>query len=534
MVKSEKEALRCRQEGNKQYSKKQFDKALESYNESIRSCQFGDCHYFYAMGNKSALLFETKQFQKCKDIINFIHTVDTFSELFGSDKKFMAKIRNRLSSCDGQLTLSSDEGVESREPTAAEMEPEKYSSYPFINHSITTKNISSFGCSVVASKTLKPNEMLFCVKPFTAVLGSPFWTSHCYNCFKYVKDSVIVPCNGCSEVSFCSVSCQEEHIIHKSYECSHIGFLKEVGLFHLGVSILLKFHIHGKLHEIINIYNRNRKDVPHKLSFSSSDIEFGIVNLCSSLTVTQSFLKNNLHILQAIFDKLFCDSSFDNLTSDIFVRTLSAISCQMMMNASTVVFYDKNSSCNKAIGSGIYPEIAKMNHSCHSNTVCLFDGTTATVKTTQNVIAGSQLFNSYGYDFESLDRNVRQSHLKAQYDFNCCCTACVLDWKRNEYLRVIVCQTCSSTMYLSSTDEKCSKCSSEVTNKIKHDVKMLEETYSEAFQCYQRKEYQKGIHILTCSESVARIKILSMPDCLLLDWYDLVKKFIVLDFNERL
>ena len=520
MVKCDKEALRCRQEGNKQYTRKQFQVALKLYNESIRSCQFGDPHYFYAMGNKSALLFETKQFKQSKDIIEFIYTVETFLGLFESKKKYIEKLNNRLQSCDEQLTSVSV----AKESASTEI---GLSKGPFIYSALTTDTSSTVGRCVFTSANLKPNETLFCVKPFTAVLGSPFWASHCYTCFKYIKDSIVVPCNGCSEVQFCSASCFKENIVHQNHECSEIEFMKEIGLFHLGTSVIFKFHINDKLGEVFNIYEQNCEVHLHPCSLSDPELE--ITSLFSSSKARQKFYKSNLDFLQTIFDKLFSNSSFVNVTSDLISRTLSAITCQMMMNASTVMYYDRDACSNVAIGSGIYPAIAKMNHSCYTNTVCLFNGTAATVKTTQNIALGSELLNSYGVDFESVNKHFRQEHLKSQYDFDCRCAACVNDWKRNDHMRVLVCETCSTTVYVSSPDVKCSKCSSRVGNTLVH-VKILEEEYNKAFECFQQKEYQKGLQILTCS--MEQIKVLQMPDPLLLDWNDLVKKFIVLVFNE--
>jgi hypothetical protein len=531
MVKCEKKALSCRLEGNKRYLKKKFEEAADFYDESIRSCQFGDSHYFYALGNKSALLFETNKFKQSKDMIDFMFAADSFSILFGSDQKFIQKLDNRLHNCNNQLKLRNKVIDTSEESTATNKESSACFDKPFVNSALSTKSLSNFGYSVVTSVDLKPNETIHQMEPFTAVLGVRFWTQHCYTCFKYVKDSVVVPCDGCSEVEFCSISCCEENTIHLVHECPCIGFVKEIGLFHLVVKILLKFHVNKKLDDLIEMYETNNKVNSKRLRFSEHELQ--IISLCSSLKMSQHIRKSSEKMLLTIFKKLFSDPAVFNSASEVFIRTMSAMSSQMMMNASSIMYYDKNSCSNVAIGSGVYPAIAMMNHSCYSNTVCLYNGSTATVKTTQNIVQGSQLFNSYGFDFESFERSIRQENLKTQYDFDCRCLACILDWKRNDHVRVIVCQSCSSTIYVTSPDSKCAECSFHVGDILSKDVTVLEELYNEAFNHFLENNYKRGLEILTCCDSMERMKILHMPDSLLIDWNDLVKKFIIRIFNEE-
>ena len=520
MSKCREKAQRCRLEGNKSYGNKDFDNAIKSYNASIFSCDFMDSDYFYAMGNKSALLFEIKEFQECLNIIKFLHSLESYSILFGTNEKFTGKLTKRLQSCEEQLKCTYKKHSFNLVPQT------------FTSGSMTTTVLPDYGDSVVALTDLEPNDTMFHLNPFSAVLGSAFWASHCYTCFKCVKYSIIVPCYNCSQVGFCSYSCREDNIVHSDHECPNMSFLEEIGLFHLSTNILLKFHIRGKLHKLVEVYAED--SVQNGLSDGSfSEDEAEVMSLYCSPKARQNFSEGSEALLQAIYQGLFKNLLLPNVTAQQLISTLSAVTCQMVINASSVMFYDETSSSNLAIGSGIYPAIAKMNHSCYSNTVCLFKGTTATVKATQNISKGSQLFNSYGYDFESVEINARKANLLDQYDFDCCCEACSSDWKRNDNARVLKCQVCSSTLVVSShTNLKCTTCLSEISNLL-DCVKVLESKYNNAFQCFQEKKYLEGLNVLTSPESLEELKVLQMPDSLLLDWNDLVKKFIVLQFHEN-
>ena len=518
MSKCGEKAQRSRLEGNKSYGNKDFDTAIKAYNASILSSHFMDSDYIYAMGNKSAVLFETKEFQECIDIIKFLYSLESYSKLFGTNEKFTGKLTKRLQNCEGQLKYTNKEHSCNLVPRS------------FTSSSMTTTVLPDFGNSVLALSDLEPNDTLLHLKPFSAVLGSSFWASHCYTCFKRVKYSIIVPCFNCSQVGFCSYSCREDNIAHSDHECPNMNFLKEIGLFHLSTNILLKFHIRGKLHKLVEVYAKDSAgDCLSDCGFSEDEVE--VISLHCSPKIRINISEGSEVLLDKIIQRLLKNLLSPNVTAQQLIFTLSAVTCQMMINASSVMFYDETSSSNLAIGSGIYPEIAKMNHSCYSNTVCLFKGTTATVKATKYISKGSQLFNSYGYDFESVEINERKANLLDQYDFVCCCEACSSDWKRNDNARVLKCHICSSTLVVSSfTNLKCSVCLSVISNLL-HCVKVLESKYNDAYQCFQEKKYLRGLNVLTSPESLEELKVLLMPDSLLLDWNDLVKKFIVLQFH---
>ena len=60
-----------------------------------------------------------------------------------------------------------------------------------------------------------------------------------------------------------------------------------------------------------------------------------------------------------------------------------------------------------------------MNHSCDPNAVCLFEGTRLRVRSLRPILAGEEITISYTEN--TLDRFVRQEHLRIQYFLDCGC-----------------------------------------------------------------------------------------------------------------
>ncbi|TGZ59915.1 hypothetical protein CRM22_008810 [Opisthorchis felineus] len=66
---------------------------------------------------------------------------------------------------------------------------------------------SGIGWQVVVKKSVKPGELILVDKPYVRRIHKDRVFSHCYQCFR--RSLNLRPCRGCSEVGFCSSSCEE-------------------------------------------------------------------------------------------------------------------------------------------------------------------------------------------------------------------------------------------------------------------------------------------------------------------------------------
>lgn len=77
----------------------------------------------------------------------------------------------------------------------------------------------------------------------------------------------------------------------------------------------------------------------------------------------------------------------------------------------------------RPLGTGLYPVISIINHSCLPNAVLVFEGRSAVVRAVQHIPAGAEVSISY---IETAGSTMtRQKTLKENYLFTCTCSRCV-------------------------------------------------------------------------------------------------------------
>jgi SET domain len=90
-----------------------------------------------------------------------------------------------------------------------------------------------------------------------------------------------------------------------------------------------------------------------------------------------------------------------------------------------------------SMGSGSFPFVALINHSCSPN-ICRFNvGKKAVLIVLRGIEKGEQLFDNYGYNFMNMPKDYRQSELLKQYKFQCACKACESNWPLMPALKVV-------------------------------------------------------------------------------------------------
>lgn len=89
------------------------------------------------------------------------------------------------------------------------------------------------------------------------------------------------------------------------------------------------------------------------------------------------------------------------------------------------------------VGSGGYPFLSLLNHSCSPNVNRIFIDNMNILVVQRPIKNGDQLFDDYGYNFTNMTREHRQIGLLKQYRFGCCCEACVNEWPLLSELKII-------------------------------------------------------------------------------------------------
>lgn len=169
---------------------------------------------------------------------------------------------------------------------------------------------------------------------------------------------------------------------------------------------------------------------------------------------------------------------------DISIKEIAENFAKLACNAHTIC-----DSELRPLGTGLYPVLSIINHSCLPNSVLVFDGKTAVVRAVQPLPKGTEVLISY---IEIAGSTMtRQKALKEQYYFTCTCPRCINlgqydDIKESSILEGYRCRDggCNGFL-LRDSDNKgfiCQQCrvlwDREEIKKIASEVKLMSEKAS--------------------------------------------------------
>ncbi|WJX33104.1 hypothetical protein P8452_21348 [Trifolium repens] len=190
---------------------------------------------------------------------------------------------------------------------------------------------------------------------------------------------------------------------------------------------------------------------------------------------------------------------------EINIKEIAEIFSKFACNAHTIC-----DSELRPLGTGLYPVVSVINHSCLPNSVLVFEGTVASVRALQHVPKGTEVLISY---IETAGSTVtRQKALKGQYLFTCVCSRCSKvgqyeDVQENAILEGYRCKNeiCDGFL-LRTTDGKAFQCEEcglvrdkEEIKQIATEIKLLSE---EASKPSSSDDYQDAISIYKMIEKL--------------------------------
>ncbi|XP_012553650.2 SET and MYND domain-containing protein 4 [Hydra vulgaris] len=296
--------------GNRQYGNYQLLDALRSYSVSISLAEYNSKELALAYGNRSAVLFETKEYNICKADINA-----ALMSKFPCEKKY--KLYERLGKCyikllfydkavDAlnlciQFTRSSDlsdcqkndklKSINELIKNCQIFELSKCQSFsplscqnllyvatppvllkknvlhPSASDSLEIVSSSSQGRHAIATKDISAGEIVIVEKPYASLCSTESYETHCYHCLSNFIFSY--PCRLCTLVNYCSISCEEESwkSFHR-FECEYSNILEndDIGVAHLAMKIITTVG----LKDLLLFQNTNSSVVSLEDVFSSA------------------------------------------------------------------------------------------------------------------------------------------------------------------------------------------------------------------------------------------------------------------------
>ncbi|KAL7597310.1 hypothetical protein Lser_V15G31106 [Lactuca serriola] len=332
--------------------------------------------------------------------------------------------------------------------------------------------------SVVASKWVNRglDNRSKCVPLKTDTIKRYYETvkSRCDWCF---TSSNVKRCSSCQVVWYCGSKCQTSDWKVHRLECQLLAKLEKNRIKSLTPSIrlMVKLYLRRKL--------QNEKVIPTSVTDNYNLVK-DLVSHISEVEEMQLVLYAQMASLVNII------LQWSTLNIKEIAENFSKLAC----NAHTI--------CDSELiplGTGLYPVISIINHSCSPNSVLVFEGRIATVRAMQTIPKGSEVLISY---IETAGSTMtRQKALKDQYFFICSCPRCIKlgehdDIEESAILEGYRCKndTCNGLLLrdLESKGFKCQQCGivreKEEIVKIASEEKTISNKASVALSSCHNKE----------------------------------------------
>ncbi|XP_019072106.1 histone-lysine N-methyltransferase ASHR1 isoform X2 [Vitis vinifera] len=256
-------------------------------------------------------------------------------------------------------------------------------------------DLSANGLTV--STTPEKGEVIISQEPYVSVPNNSAVHSRCEGCF---RSSNLKKCSACHVVWYCGSTCQKSDWKLHRLECNALSRLEKERQKSLTPSIRL----------MVKLYMR-RKLQSEKIMPTTARDNYNLVEALVS------------HITDIDEKQLVLYAQMANLVNlilqwpDINVKEIAENFSKLACNAHTICDGEL-----RPLGTGLYPVISIINHSCLPNSVLVFEERLAVVRAVQHIPKGTEVLISY---IETAGSTItRQKALKEQYLFTCTCPRC--------------------------------------------------------------------------------------------------------------
>ncbi|XP_064489866.1 SET and MYND domain-containing protein 4-like [Ornithodoros turicata] len=500
--KSSERASELRLAGNFHFSKKRYDRAIESYTQCVFSAPFPETTGAVArpeelslgFANRSAAFFHSGMYREAlHDVVNAfevgypsslhyklylrkaqcqVRLGDTKEALdsYTNAKKCLsqstldsARMNEQLVKIElletycldnAHLGTSADEEAYGHTPTA--LSGRSHEEVPPGTSAVDVCHSPEKGRFTVANKDLLPGAVLSVEKPYASVLLPSFARSHCHHCHKEILNAV--PCSVCDKVRYCSFACSKTSwTAYHKWECGLLDLLYSIGVAHLALRMLLVTGLSNLVTYLVGVRRGDLGSRNHNYHVVFELVAHGEkVDAEDSLrySLTSALLLLLLdHV--SFFDDQETSGLGGNLKSVIGGALLRHI-LQLVCNAYTVTSYESRpgvedgttaTSQQVSIATAIYPNASLTNHSCNPNVVSVFhDGATLAIRAIRMIRAGEEILICYGPHYRKMPFVERQKILQDQYCFRCTCDACSAGEDPESALRSLKCESCESPL----------------------------------------------------------------------------------------
>ncbi|KAK9765227.1 hypothetical protein K7432_006605 [Basidiobolus ranarum] len=258
---------------------------------------------------------------------------------------------------------------------------------------------------LVSERNFQPGDLVIFSPPLATFPLPEYRSEICDFCFKESED--LLRCSGCSEVHYCSTTCQT-----KAWKKYHKWSCKLWEIQKDNDSLMLRravFAIHSK--PSVLKYQYDQEYVFDERINQEAFESLSHHSISWDQQTKRQFLTISSQTLKALISTSFPIPP--NLTVTSLGEYLGRFQCNNFTSHDLQLF---------PVGEGTYPIGSLFNHSCIPNCIVMYDKGVQIVRSISPIKAGEELCIAYVDSF--VPRTRRRTQLQEKYYFECECELC--------------------------------------------------------------------------------------------------------------
>jgi len=249
-----------------------------------------------------------------------------------------------------------------------------------------------FGRHLIVNSSVKTGEVLIVEKPYSSILLSSSFYTHCSLCLSRVP--ALLECSNCTCALYCSSECLKKDRKRHSYECQvteRLVMLDIGKVDFLAMRILIDCLQEG--HNIKRLMESGNDNIPSRYEASDIRRSFALIGNTEKRSVADLFRRafTATIIVEALtkFSPLFNEFPVnENYAAGFVLHFLQSLPCNAheitdVINGETV-----------EIGAGVFSTLSLLNHSCDPNVVRHCLGSTVILRSIKPIRPGEQVRKS--------------------------------------------------------------------------------------------------------------------------------------------
>lgn len=199
--KDDSESTELRESGNQQFKLKNWNEAMDLFNESLRYATTGSECMGLAYANRSACFFQMQRYDQCLADIELAKKANY-------PERLMPKLRERKVKC---LKLISERSWKPNELVEPSLSLDANEKWPGLANVLEVRSNHESENHIVAKCDIDVGEIVMMEKMFVSATHTKGET-FCKTCLKYSHN--FIPCADCCDAMFCDENCMAANKIH--------------------------------------------------------------------------------------------------------------------------------------------------------------------------------------------------------------------------------------------------------------------------------------------------------------------------------